>query len=216
MIAVVNTGTNNMASVLWALGRIGLTDLELATDARTINDAEALVLPGVGAFGDTMTRLKALGIVETLRNAALSDRKPLLGICLGMQILADRSAESENAKGLGLIPGRFERLDNAQTGQRIPNIGWRKIAVASGAPALFQVLDGGAAYFAHSYVYVGDDANVAAWTEFDGKKIPCALWSEGIGGVQFHPEKSQDDGLDFLFEYFRTILPGKLRRPGAV
>ena len=215
MIVIADTGTNNMASVFNALRRIGAREVSVAVDAAGVKGASALVLPGVGAFGDAMARLAERGLVAEIRRAVREDGVPILGICLGMQLLADESDEFGPVGGLGFVPGRIERLDNSRHNSRIPNIGWRRVTASPGMPAAFQAMTGQAAYFAHSYAYAGEPANVALWTEFDGRPIPCALCHGNVAGVQFHPEKSQDAGLDFLHEYFRSVVPRHLRSSRA-
>jgi glutamine amidotransferase len=196
MIALVDSGVSNLASVIGALARVH-APVEVVRDAGTLARASAIILPGVGAFGDGMAGLRERGLVEPLRTAARAG-KPILGICLGMQLLVDESEEHGRHEGLGLLPGRVRRLVADQAGFRVPNMGWCDVAVPRPG-ALFP--DGSrreAFYFVHSYHVDTAPQNVAATIEFSGRSVPAALESRNICGVQFHPEKSQDAGLDLL------------------
>jgi imidazole glycerol-phosphate synthase subunit HisH len=194
VITVVDMGLSNLGSVLHALARLGVP-ARATRDADEVRSAAALVLPGVGAFGDGMRALRGAGLVDPVRAHARAGR-PLLGICLGMQLLADEGSEHGRHAGLGLVPGRVERLrPGAGSGQRVPNIGWCDVRTADGEGP---VPEDACLYFVHSYHLVPEDpAHVAAWVDLM-PPVAAAVRRGAVWGVQFHPEKSQDAGLAVL------------------
>lgn len=201
MITIIDSGIANIASVVAACSRIGART-QVTTDGAAVREAEALILPGVGAFADGMASLSRYGLREPIREA-VARGAPILGICLGMQLLADTGEEFGSHEGLGLIPGRTVRLEPAAPGERVPNIGWCDV-VSSGA-RLFEGIPGGSAfYFVHSYhVLCASPSDVAATMTFGGKEAAVAVARENVFGVQFHPEKSQDVGLQLLDNFVR-------------
>jgi glutamine amidotransferase len=183
VLAIVDIGLSNLGSVRQALSRVGARSVT-ARSAAELDGASAVVLPGVGAFGDGMAALRAQGLVAPLRRHAAEGR-PLLGICLGMQLLADESEEHGRHAGLGIVPGRVVRLAPADPALPVPNIGWCDVGDAS-------------FYFAHGYHLVPDDPGDRA-AEFDyGGPVVATVRRGAVTGVQFHPEKSQDAGLEML------------------
>jgi glutamine amidotransferase len=209
MIAVIDMGISNLASVFRALERIGAPLAEKAGPA-DLSEAAAVLLPGVGAFGDGMASLAAQGLIEPLRRAAAAGT-PIFGICLGMQLLAEASEEHGEHAGLGLVRGRLVRLQASEPCDRVPNIGWCDVTPTRSS-TLFPTGRGGTFYHVHSFHLVPTDpAVVAATIDFSGRKIPVAIEQDNLFGVQFHTEKSQDDGLDLL----ATFLD-HLRRQGRI
>lgn len=204
MIAVVNSGIANIGSVLNAFRRIG-APVSVTTDAAGVHAASALVLPGVGAFADGMDSLRRHGLVQPIRDAAARGT-PILGICLGMQLLADQSEEFGRHEGLGLIHGRVVRLEPNGPGQRVPNIGWCDMTIAPKA-RLFQQLGASSSfYFVHSYHLVcADPADVVATLAFGSATLTAAVERGNVFGAQFHPEKSQDAGLSLLASFARRV-----------
>jgi glutamine amidotransferase len=196
VIALVDSGICNLASVLNALGRVGAS-VEATADSKRIARAEALILPGVGAFADGMKSLRERGLVEPIRAAARAGR-PLLGICLGMQLLVEESEEHGRHEGLGLVEGAARRLVADRPGFRVPNIGWCDVSAEKAGALYAQAGDAGSYYFVHSYWVDTPRENVAGSIEFSGRRVPAALERGNVCGVQFHPEKSQDRGLDLL------------------
>jgi glutamine amidotransferase len=192
MIAVIDYGAGNLFSVKNALDFIGF-DSEFASDAAALSRADRLILPGVGAFPDAMRKLEDAGLAETIAREA--ERKPLLGICLGMQILFDEGFEFERTRGLGLIPGRVDRID--APGLKIPHIGWSDVKRATPCPLSRGVEDGDRLYFVHSYKAVTDMSHIALYTEY-GDLIPGLVFRGNVFGCQFHPEKSGAVGLGIL------------------
>jgi imidazole glycerol-phosphate synthase subunit HisH len=204
MIGVVDSGIANVGSVMAALGRIG-APARVTTDPGEVAGATAVLLPGVGAFADGMAALRGRGLVAPLR-AAAARGVPFLGICLGMQLLASGSEEFGDHEGLGLVPGKAVRLVPSEAGERVPNMGWCDVAPAPGA-ALFGTAPE-AFYFLHSYHLVCDDArDVAATLRYGGADIAAGVARGRIFGAQFHPEKSQDAGLEVLSRFARLAAP---------
>ena len=201
MLTVIDTGTGNIQSVVNALTRIGATPV-IASDASGVVRADALVLPGVGAFAPAMASLQQRGIVDAVRRRVLGDRRPLLGICLGMQLLADHSDENGVHEGLGLVPGRVTPLDPGGSADRVPNFGWHDTVPAKAGMLFPDTDETRSFYFAHSYHFDCDHStDIAATIAFGAGSVTAAIESGNILGVQFHPEKSQDAGLDVLHRF---------------
>jgi imidazole glycerol-phosphate synthase subunit HisH len=205
-VAVVDYGWGNLFSVCRALEKLGARPF-LAADPDAIRGAPRVFLPGVGAFGDAMRSLSEHGIEDALREAAGSGR-PFLGICLGAQLLLERGTEHGVHKGLGLIRGSVERLPERDSGPKVPNVGWRRVAPpASGtweATPFRDLKPGAYAYFVHSYHAVpADPCCVIATEDFGGLPIAAALMHENVVGIQFHPEKSAAVGHAVLAAWLR-------------
>ncbi|MCS7057176.1 MAG: imidazole glycerol phosphate synthase subunit HisH [Thermoflexales bacterium] len=202
MIAVIDYGAGNLRNVCKALEHVGAR-LTLTDDPRVLERADKLVLPGVGAFADCQQGLKARGLFEPLRALAMSG-KPLLGICVGLQLLFEVGEEMGEWEGLGLIPGRVVRFRFSQASHehaqlKIPHIGWNQLWLKQpNHPLLAGVRDGDYAYFVHSYhPQIADPAHVLAVTDY-GYEFPSVVARGNVWGIQFHPEKSQDVGLRML------------------
>ncbi len=194
MIGIIGYGMGNLRSVANALEHLG-APCEVVETPERAREAEKLILPGVGAFGEAMSLLEAKGFVDALPELAREGR-PLLGICLGMQLLADVSSEHGEHRGLGLIKGSVERI-NAD-GLRIPHVGWNA-ATATRTSTLFEGLpEEPTFYFVHSYELRTEAAEDLSATADYGGPVSAAVESGGVYGVQFHPEKSQVDGLALL------------------
>lgn len=195
MIAIIDYGMGNLLSVKKAFEKVGF-EARVVQDKEEIKQAEKLVLPGVGAFGDCIENLKRLGLKSSIIDFINSGR-PYLGICLGLQILFSESEEFGSKKGLDLIPGKVLRFPSDMK-LKIPHIGWNSISIRERAPVLEKIADGTYFYFVHSYYVVPeDDAVVSTTTEY-GITFVSGLWKENIYAFQFHPEKSQASGLRIL------------------
>lgn len=193
MIAILDYGAGNIFSVKNALDYLGMENV-LTDDAALLRSADEIILPGVGAFPAAMRMLSQKGLVSVLKEEA--QKKPLLGICLGMQMLLEKSYEFEECKGLGLIRGTVERID--APGLIIPHMGWNKLEMGISCPLLEQLGDTPYVYFVHSYAAKCEDSQLAAWVEYSGS-IPAMIYDgKYVFGAQFHPEKSGDTGLQIL------------------
>lgn len=195
MIALVDYGMGNVRSVLNAFESIG-TDARLVSDPDKVVASERVVVPGVGAFGDAMAALRERGLAQAVRDAAAAGRA-ILGICLGMQLLASRSTEFGEHEGLGLIPGSVEYLAT-DSSLRIPHVGWNDVTVRRPDPILSTLGDEPTFYFVHSYEFQPSHGDaVTAVTDY-GRDVTACVGNGRVFGVQFHPEKSGDDGLALL------------------
>ncbi len=193
MIAIVDYGAGNIFSVKNALDYLGL-DSKLTDAAAEIEAADEVILPGVGAFPAAMKMLESKGLVPVLQ--AQAKKKPLLGICLGMQMLLEKSYEFEECEGLGLIGGTVERID--APGLIIPHMGWNKLEMGIDCPILKGLPEEAYVYFVHSFAAKNCDKSLAAWVEYGGK-VPAMVYDGGnVFGAQFHPEKSGEVGLQIL------------------
>ena len=218
MIAIIDYGVGNLFSLKSSLKQLGL-EAVVTADADTIRKADRLILPGVGAFADAMAKLEATGLVPVMKEEA--ERKPLLGICLGMQLLFDRSLEYGEHEGLGLIPGEVRPIEGVISAHLdIPHMGWNALhfidhseaqvadpdsskdtripSSGSGRCPLFRDLtEGDCVYFVHSYAAFDCDANLMATAEY-GVPLTAAVQKGNVYGTQFHPEKSGAVGLKIL------------------
>ena len=199
---LVDMGISNLGSVRQALRRVEAPPMTDATPA-AVDGARAILLPGVGAFGDGIASLRSQGLVDPIRRAAARG-VPVFGICLGMQLLAEESEEFGRHEGLGLLPGRVRRLQADREGFRVPNIGWCDVTPTRKG-RLFPN-GGGSCYHVHSFHFEPRDPSVVAATiEFSGRSVAVAIEHGNLYGVQFHPEKSQDDGLGVLAAFFEGL-----------
>jgi len=196
-ISIIDIRIGNLRSVQKAFAAVG-AEVELVSDPVGILAADKLVLPGVGAFGAGMTALQSRGLVAPIQEA-VSRGIPLLGICLGMQLLFATSEEMGTHQGLNLLPGRVVRFP--EMGLVVPHMGWNELEPVGAHPLLDQVPAGAHAYFVHSFYCAPDDpAIVTAWTEY-GQPVPAIVARDQVFGIQFHPEKSQHVGLQIMQNY---------------
>lgn len=197
MITIIDLDTGNLQSVANAFGRVG-AEVRIARAPAECADSHVLVLPGVGAFERAMLRLHAQRFAPLL-HAHVKGGRPLVGICLGMQLLGDLSHEHGRFEGLGLIRGDVVKLEPRAPGERVPNIGWMRADAAKPSVMFPRGVDGETFYHVHSYhLACGDPGDVAATIEFGGSRIVTAVERGNVFGMQFHPEKSQDPGLRLL------------------
>ena len=199
MIAIVDYGVGNLFSLCSSFACIG-AEAVVTGDADVIAKADKIILPGVGAFGDAAKKLRDAGLDQVLIREAKAG-KPLLGICLGMQMLFEKSYEYGEHDGLGLIGGAVRPIDELTRGtQKIPQIGWNALHFPkdkSVSPLWKHIKEGDFVYFVHSYCAVDCDPSLIAWTEY-GAPITAAVQSGNVYGCQFHPEKSGEVGLSIL------------------
>lgn len=199
-IAIVDTGLCNVDSMWRALESCGARG-EVTADPADLAHADKIVLPGVGAFPDAMRVLETTRLADSIREQVTTEKVPLLGVCLGMQLLADSSDEVRPTAGLGLIAGHVERLVPTSAGERIPHVGWNEVYRTRDHPALAQVPDGADCYFVHSFhLSAADPADVLATTPYCGGFV-AMIARDHVIGAQFHPEKSQGHGLRILHNF---------------
>jgi imidazole glycerol-phosphate synthase subunit HisH len=208
-VTIIDYGLGNLHSVVKALSHIGAT-VELANNAQAIHDAERLILPGVGAFADGMSGLKKRGFDRAIHEVT-AQGTPLLGICLGMQLLFDTSEEFGHHAGLGLIPGRVVRIP--QAGVKVPHVGWNKLQPTQpwNNTIFAHTPPNEWAYFVHSYhAQVQDAAHLLADCPYGSLRLAAAVVYKNVLGFQFHPEKSGLAGLGMLAHFCGLPLPHSL------
>ena len=196
MIAIVDYGVGNLFSLRCSFAAVG-AEAVVTADPGVIAEADRLILPGVGAFGDAAEKLRATGLDRVVCRQA-QDGKPLLGICLGMQLLLEKSYEYGEHAGLGLIPGEVRPIaDVIPRGWKIPHIGWNALTFPRHSPLFAQVKEGEYVYFVHSYYAARCDESIIALTDY-GAPLTAAVGRGNVFGCQFHPEKSGSVGLRVL------------------
>ncbi len=195
MIAVLDYGVGNLFSVSKALSAVG-ADVKVTDEAADLREAERILLPGVGAFGDCMRNLEATGLIPVLKEE-IEGGKPLLGICVGLQILFRGSEESPDVEGLGILPGMVRKIQ--APGLKIPHMGWNSLDVAEPGEGLFAGLEEHPyVYFVHSYHAVPEDASIVTAAASYGGRLTASVADGNVLATQFHPEKSGDVGLRIL------------------
>ncbi len=199
MIALIDYGISNLRSVQKAFEHLD-TAVTLVDTPDRLAQAERLILPGVGAFPAGMKGLRERGLIEPIKQAA-REGKPLIGICLGMQLLFDVSDEMGNTLGLGLLPGKVTRLGGPSAevrGLKIPHMGWNQLEVVRDHPLVHDLVSGSYAYFVHSYAIYPEDQSITLATTDYGGPFASIVGHANVCGLQFHPEKSQAVGLQLL------------------
>lgn len=198
-VVIIDYGLSNLGSIFRSFEECG-AQVAVSKEPSDLATASHIVLPGVGSFCDGMRNITEQGWVEPLKTEVLQNKIPLLGICLGMQIMAESGTEGGTSPGLGLIPGQVRKLPR-QEGERIPHVGWNEIQKRGDHPILNSVSDRANFYFVHSYHFVTDDENIIATTPYAGGFVSI-IARDNIIGTQFHPEKSQSEG----FQVIRNFL----------
>jgi glutamine amidotransferase len=202
MVVVVDYGICNVRSVVKALELVGAT-VRVSSAPRDLEEAERIVLPGVGAFEHGMTNLAARGLIEPLADQVLGKGKPFLGICLGMQLLARTSHEFGVHEGLGWLPATVKAFELGGEGLKVPHIGWAEISLDRASPLFAGVSKAPSFYFVHSYHMVCDTTDLVVAAAEYGVRFTAAVQRDNIFATQFHPEKSQDDGLRLLENFLQ-------------
>ncbi len=196
MLAIIDYGVGNLFSLQCSLKKIGV-EAVVTKDADVIKNADRIILPGVGAFGDAAEKLRATGLVDVIRNEA-ENGKPFLGICLGMQLLFDKGYEYGEHDGLGFIKGNVIPLEGKIPSElNIPHMGWNALTLDKNCPIFKYIEDGDCVYFVHSYYATDCDEAVVATAEY-GIPVTAAVGKGNVFGCQFHPEKSGETGLKIL------------------
>ena len=197
MIAIVDYGVGNLFSLSSSLKALGL-ETEITRDADKLRAADRIILPGVGAFGDARAKLDATGLVPVIQAEAA--RKPLLGICLGMQLLFDRGFEYGEHPGLGLVPGQVVDLHGALEDKslKVPHMGWNSLQIVKDDPLFRYVEDGEYVYYVHSFYAANCLPSTLATSRYGNVDVTGVVRNGNVWGTQFHPEKSGDTGLRLL------------------
>lgn len=196
MLAIIDYGVGNLFSLVSSLKAIGV-DAVITSDSKVIETADRLILPGVGAFGDASKKLNNSGLTDTIKNA-VKKGTPLMGICLGMQLLFEKSFEYGEHEGLGLLKGKVIGMEGTIPKElKIPHIGWNSLKFIKKSPIFKYINEGDCVYFVHSFYAVDCEDSLIATTDY-GKDITAAAQKGNIYGCQFHPEKSGNVGLKIL------------------
>lgn len=204
MIGVVDYGSGNLQSITNALAWIG-ADAQRCSTPQQLYEAERIILPGVGAFKNCVDNLRSRGFDNALEELVILQRRPILGICVGMQLMASRSYEGGEYAGLGWFDAEVVRLAPQSARLRVPQISWNDIQYQENCPLFAGLPQHADLYFVHSYwMRCRDKAVVGAWCDYDGP-VTAAVWRDNIAATQFHPEKSQDYGLRILENFVRWI-----------
>jgi glutamine amidotransferase len=193
MIAIVDYGMGNLRSVEKGFLKVGV-DARIVSNPKAVDDARAVVLPGVGAFRDCMRNLKEKSLIESVLRS-IQKGKPYLGICLGLQVLFTESEEFGIYKGLDILKGKVMRF---RLTLKVPHMGWNKVKILRRPPLFEDIQDQAFFYFVHSFYVVPDDNDIVATTTEYGISFASMVWKENIFATQFHPEKSQETGLKIL------------------
>ena len=201
MVAIIDYGLGNLGSIANMLKVIGEKSV-ITADKEKITQADRIILPGVGAFDAGMSKLTEIGLVDFVKEQALQEKKPILGICLGMQLLG-RKSEEGNMSGLGLIPFDTVRFKLDDTNLRVPHMGWDIVEFQQKSPLLGSLNGRQRYYFVHSYHAKCDNNENVLMTCDYGYEFACAVVRDHIYGVQFHPEKSHDFGMALLENFVR-------------
>lgn len=203
-VAIVSYGMGNLGSVRRAIEDLGARPF-IAEHPAALFEANRIILPGVGAFGEAMARLRDGGWTDALLAQVRERKKPLLGICLGMQLLAEWGDEGGTTAGLALVPGRVRRLDLLGCTLRIPHVGWNDVVSSAADPLFRHIARGDDFYFVHSYAFLAaDEANVTATTHY-GVPVTAAVRAGNAFGTQFHPEKSSRAGRQVLRNFLEYV-----------
>jgi len=209
IVAIVDCGSGNLCSAAKAFERAALdneipAEVKVTSAPEAVAAADRVVLPGVGAFADCRRGLKDVpGLEAALREAVMIRARPFLGICVGMQLMAEAGLEFERVEGLGWIGGEVVAIEPADTALKIPHMGWNEIEPRSAHPLLAGLGSGAHAYFVHSYHFrLHDAADLIATTEYGGP-LTAVVGRNNVAGTQFHPEKSQETGLRLIGNFLR-------------
>ena len=200
-VTIVDYKSVNICSVINSFKEVAKNKvkIEVTSDLKKIKSSDKVVLPGQGSFKSCIDALNTInGLVESLNDFAINNKKPLLGICVGLQMLADVGYEETQTKGLGWIPGKVTKIDNQNGKYKLPHIGWNEIKIIKDSKIFKDIKDKSHMYFVHSYEFVPKDKNViSAITNYSSNHV-CAVEIENIFGTQFHPEKSDKIGLKII------------------
>ena len=200
-VTIVDYKSGNISSVINSFEAVAKekVNISVTSDLNKIKSSDKLVLPGQGSFKSCVDSLKSInGLVDTLNEFAIDKKKPLLGICVGLQMFADIGFEEIETKGLGWIPGKVTKIDNQKGKYKLPHIGWNQIEIIRDSKIFKDIKNNSHMYFVHSYEFIPNDVNTISATTDYSSKIVCSVEKENIFGTQFHPEKSDKTGLQII------------------
>ena len=200
-VTIVDYKSGNISSVINSFKEVAKdkVNIKVTSDINKIKSSDKVVLPGQGSFKSCIDGLNSIdGLIDTLGEFALNNKKPLLGICVGLQMFADVGYEEVETKGLGWISGKVSKIDNQNGKYKLPHIGWNQINIAKDSKIFKGIDNNSHMYFVHSYEFIPDDKSVTAATTDYSSNIVCAIEKENIFGTQFHPEKSDKIGLKII------------------
>ena len=200
-VTIVDYNSGNISSVINSFKEVAKdkVNIEVTSDLNKIKSSDKVVLPGQGSFKSCIDSLNAInGLVDTLNEFAINNKKPLLGICVGLQMFADVGYEEIETKGLGWISGKVSRIDNQNGEYKLPHIGWNQIKIVKQSKIFQDIENDSHMYFVHSYEFIPEDKNVISATTDYSSSIVCSVEKENIFGTQFHPEKSDKIGLKII------------------
>ncbi len=200
-VTIVDYNSGNISSVINSFKEVvkGKVNIDVTSDLKTIKTSDKVVLPGQGSFKSCIDGLNGInGLIDTLNEFAVINKKPLLGICVGLQMFADVGYEEVETKGLGWISGKVSKIDNQGGKFKLPHIGWNEINIVKDSNLFKNVKNKSHMYFVHSYEFIPDDKLVISATTDYSSTVVCAIEKENIFGTQFHPEKSDNIGLKII------------------
>ena len=200
-VTIVDYNSGNIISVINSFKEVAKNKvkIEVTSDLKKIKSSDKVVLPGQGSFKSCVDALNNInGLVETLNEFSISNKKPLLGICVGLQMFADIGYEETETKGLGWISGKVSKINNLNGKFKLPHIGWNQINIVKDSKIFKDIENNSHMYFVHSYEFIPNDKNVISATTNYSTNIVCSVEKENIFGTQFHPEKSDQAGLKII------------------
>ena len=205
-VTIVDYQSGNISSVINSFNEVakGKVNLEVTSEIKKIETSDKIVLPGQGSFKSCVDSLNSIsGLVETLKEFAIINNKPLLGICVGLQMFADVGYEEAETKGLGWIPGKVSKIDNQNGKFKLPHIGWNEIEIQKESKIFKDIKNKSHMYFVHSYEFIPEDKSVISATTDYSSKIVCSIERDNLFGTQFHPEKSDKKGLKIIENFIK-------------
>ena len=205
-VIIVDYNSGNISSVINSFKEVAQAKVNIGvtSDLKKIKSGDKVVLPGQGSFKSCVDALyKIDGLVDTLNEFAMTNKKPLLGICVGLQMFADIGYEEAETKGLGWIPGKVSKIDNQKGKYKLPHIGWNEIEIQKDSKIFKDIKNKSHMYFVHSYEFIPEDKSVILATTNYSSKIVCAVEKENVFGTQFHPEKSDKCGLKMIDNFLK-------------
>ena len=205
-VTIVDYSSGNISSVINSFKEVAKNKatIEVTSDLNKIKSSDKIVLPGQGSFKSCLDALKKInGLTDTLNEFAIINKKPLLGICVGLQMFADVGYEETETKGLGCISGKVSKIDSQNGKFKLPHIGWNQISILKDSKIFKEVENNSHMYFVHSYEFIPTDSNFISATTDYSTKVVCSVEKENIFGTQFHPEKSDKIGLKIIDNFIK-------------